>query len=97
MRRILFLITTILTLVFALSFAVINAHSVKLNFYLGSTDVPLALLLVLTLGIGILSGALVMLSVIMNQKLELSKLRKSARNCEKELSNLRSMPVKENR
>lgn len=43
------------------SFACLNASKVTLNFFISTYEIPLSLLLVLTLGIGILVGFIVML------------------------------------
>jgi len=47
MKRIVFLLFFLVVLVVGLSFAVINIEPVKVNYYLGSVEMPLALLIVL--------------------------------------------------
>lgn len=79
-----------------LTFTAINVHSVQINYYVGSQEAPLALILSATFILGVIIGALVMMQPIMRLKLQSSKLRRSIRSNEKEISILRTLPLKNN-
>jgi len=49
-------IITLLIIIIGVCFAFLNAQHVSFNYYLGTADVPLSLLLVLALGLGFLLG-----------------------------------------
>lgn len=89
----------ILFLVFlvALAFAVINADAVKLDYYLGSVELPLSVVLVVSFAIGALAGLLVGLARVLGMKRELSRLRRAERIAQQELTNLRSLPIRHDR
>jgi len=94
MSRILGYLFLLTVLILTLTFTTINVHEVQLNYYVGSQQVPLALILGATLIIGMLLGALVMMQPVMRLKLKSSKLRRTIRSNEKEISILRTLPLK---
>lgn len=65
-----------LTALLGASFAIINARSVPFNYYFGSQEIPLSILLVLTLIIGVLLGMSFMFPLIFRLKLEIRRLRR---------------------
>lgn len=89
------LIFTIIIAFLGVSFASLNASQVKINLYVGTYEVYLSLLLVLTLGLGILIGFLTMVGTNIRLKAENYKIKNKAKWAEKELSNLRSLPIKD--
>lgn len=95
MGRFLSAILILVVLIFTISFTVINAHEVQINYYLGTSTLPLALLLVLSVALGALLGAVAVMSMVFRLRWEIAKLRRTAKLTEKEVSNLRSMPIKE--
>jgi len=94
MSRILGYLFLLSVLIITLTFTTINVHEVQLNYYVGSQQVPLALLLGITLVAGAVLGALVMMQPIMRLKLKSSRLRRTIRSNEKEISILRTLPLK---
>ncbi len=94
MSRILNYLFLLVVLIFSLTFTAINVQSIQINYYLGSQEAPLALVLGATLIAGAILGALVMMKPIMLLKLRSSKLRRSIRDNEKEISILRTLPLK---
>jgi len=94
MSRILNYLFLLVVLIFSLTFTAINVQSIQINYYLGSQEAPLALVLGGTLIAGAILGALVMMKPIMRLKLKSSKLRRSIRDNEKEISILRTLPLK---
>lgn len=93
--RILRYILFILLLLLALSFALLNAEAVNINYYLGMSQVPLSILLVFAFGIGCIVGLLVSMSWYLRSKWHSRKMAQRLELAEKELANLRTMPLKD--
>jgi len=92
------LLATIVALFFiaaGLSFASLNSEPVELKYYLGATQAPLALVIVLTLAVGAVLGVLASLGIILNQKRRIGKLQRTVSVHEKEIRNLREIPIKD--
>jgi len=84
-----------LVFVVALAFAVINAQSVTVSYYLGSFDLPLSVVMVVTFALGSLFGILAGFVRVLTLKREVSRLRRSERIAQQELTNLRSLPIRQ--
>jgi len=78
MLRFVYLSLTLLVIIFGIVFAVLNAEDVQLNYYLGSVELPLSLVLVLAMILGALLGIFASVEV-----------------AEKEIVNLRNIPIKD--
>ena len=87
----------LILLILTLSFSVINAQPVTIHYYLGTRELPLALLMALTLAVGMIVGVIAMLKPMMRLRMEIARLKRSMKLSEKEIANLRSIPVKERR
>lgn len=85
----------LLLILFGVSFAVLNAEPVVINFYIGSSKLPLSLLLVLALFFGVMLGLFVSVFFAMKYRKANSKLRQRLKLTETEISNLRAIPVKD--
>ncbi len=92
--RIIRLLFFFIILLLGLSFAVLNAESVKLDYYFGSWQAPLSLLLAMVMTLGVVLGTLACMGMLLRLKRELSKLRKSAQLAQEEITNLRALPLK---
>ena len=95
MKRIVIFTILILVALIGLSFALMNAETVTLNYYFGKLEAPLSLIMVIALALGAAMGVLASMWVVVAQKRELRKLRKVAKITEKEITNLRSLPMKD--
>lgn len=95
MTKIIAITFLVVALLAATSFSVINAHNVHLNYYVGSIDVPLSFVIILSSIVGALVGAMSTTRSILTKRLEIAKLRRTVRISEKEISTLRSVPLKE--
>ena len=84
-----------LFLLLALSFALLNANLVEINYYIGSSKLPLSLMLVVSFALGSIVGLLITMSWYWHARWEGRKLAKKLALAEKELSNLRTMPLKD--
>ncbi|WP_455217686.1 LapA family protein [Kaarinaea lacus] len=95
MKRIVIIIILLLVALVGLSFAIINAETVTLNYYFDSLQAPLSLIMVIALALGAVMGVMASLWVVIGLKRELAKMRKAAKVSEKEIANLRSLPMKD--
>lgn len=95
MTKVFTILFLLILLLAALSFSVINAHEVQLNYYVGQLELPLSFLVIAALVIGAIAGATIMMRPLFSLRLEIAKLRKVVKTNEKEINNLRSIPVKE--
>lgn len=78
-------------------FAVLNARLVSLHYYFGSLKMPLSLVFILALIVGSVLGILASISLLIRSRREMQKLRKAAKLAEKEVTNLRSLPIRDAR
>ena len=94
MSKLIYTILAIAVILFGIVFAVLNAESVHLNYYFGSKQVPLSLAIVIAMLIGAIFGVLASINLILRSRIEVSRLRKSSAMAEKEIANLRAIPIK---
>lgn len=80
-----------------ITFAVLNAESVAIHYYFNTSKLPLSLLLVLVLTIGIILGFLAGFIRWLALKKENFRLHQRLKLAEKEIENLRAIPLKDNR
>jgi len=95
MKRIVIFAILLLVTLLGLSFALMNANSVRLMYYFGEVQAPLSLVVVLAIALGAFLGVLASMGMVVGQKREIAKLRKSVKIVEEEVSNLRSLPLKD--
>jgi putative membrane protein len=95
MKKIVSLFFSIVLVLLGLSFSILNADLVKLNLYLKTWELPLSLVVISALILGVLLGFLVAMIKIVSLKRLNNKLRKKADIAEKEISNLRTIPIKD--
>ena len=94
MLRLVYISLALLVIIFGIVFAVLNAENIQLNYYLGSIELPLSLVLVLAMILGAILGILASLSFIIGSRRSASKLKRSVEVAEKEIVNLRNIPIK---
>lgn len=80
---------------FGLTFATLNSESVTINYYLGQSSLPLSLLLVLVFALGCLLGMIVGIWLLIKSKLSNYRLRQRLILAEKEIDNLRAIPLQD--
>lgn len=95
MGRLLGFLFLVVLVVLGLSFAVLNAQSVSLNYYFGYRDIPLSMIVVLSLAAGAVIGVLVSAGLILQMKAQTRQLRRKLRNAEKDSDQLRVLPAQE--
>jgi len=95
MKRIITFAVLLLVTLLGLTFALMNADVVQLDYYFGSFQAPLSLVVVIAIIVGAALGVLASVGIVLGQKRELAKLRKTAKIAAEEVSNLRSLPLKD--
>ena len=95
MSRIAKLILVFIILMIGLTFHLKNNQLIKLNYYVDVIDIPLSWLVVIVLIIGSTLGLLASLPIIVKLKRDKMILKKQIKNSEKEINNLRVMPIKD--
>ena len=92
MRILSFLFLLIIILI-GITFATLNSETVMVNYYIGQQRLPLSLLLVTVFGLGGLLGMLVGFWFVLNTKIKNYRLRQRLKLAEKEIENLRAIPL----
>ena len=94
-RQILYACLFIIILIAGLVFFVKNSQELEFNYVVGSVTLPLSLLILLSLLAGVLLGLLAVTPALLRQRRRIARLEKQAQMVEKEINNLRVMPVKD--
>lgn len=92
--RIFSYIFLLIIMLFGITFATLNAEQVVFNYYFATKQISLALLLVFSFGIGILVGLIFTAISIFKAKAENHRLKSRLKIAEKEIENLRALPLK---
>ena len=96
MKRVVYLIVIVVTLLFGITFAFQNRQDVELAYYFGMHwRGSIALALLTTLAIGIAVGYLAGLRMVIRMQRQLVQARKDVRQIEQEVMNLRALPIKD--
>jgi len=94
MRFILYIFWFIIILIVA-SFTALNSYSVEVHYYLGTINLYLPLVLIVTLLAGALLGVACMVPPWVRANKKTRKHKHKLKQVEQELNNLRTMPAKE--
>ena len=97
MSRILTFCFVLVVMVAGLAFHLRNSQMVNLDYYLGSVELPFSLTVIAALCLGALLGVLACLPLLIKLKRKNVRLAKQVRVSEKELDNLRVIPLKDTR
>lgn len=93
--RIVMTIFYLILILVGISFAALNASSVHVNFYLTTLKMPISVLMTLMLGVGMFLGFCLFLFRYWRLKGEYRKIKNQLRLTEKEIKNLRAIPLKD--
>lgn len=91
--RIIKLIFYFLIVAIGICFATLNFQDASLNFYFKTLSMPISLLVIIVLGLGIILGYLTSLKKFFHLKNKCRNLQKININKEKEIQNLRAIPI----
>lgn len=94
MRRVIGLVVALAIVFFGLSFSVLNAQRVGLDFYFGNAEVPLSMILFIALFLGAILGVLAAFGLVLRQRREMARLRRRVSDAQKELAELRKLPIR---
>jgi putative membrane protein len=94
MKRLVVLLLALVVVAIGLSFAMLNADPITLDFYIGSLALPISLWLVLALAVGVALGLGAALGIITRQRWQLKRLRREAASSREEVSELRKLPIR---
>jgi putative membrane protein len=78
-----------------IAFALLNAGTVHFNYLLGRMDMPLSFAMLMSLILGALVGMLWTAAWVVTQRAHAHALNKKVDLLQKEIDNLRAMPVKD--
>lgn len=95
MKRIFYIAAVIITLVIGAVFSARNASMVKMDFIITTVDINLSLAIIISLIIGAGLGVLASLIWLISAKRELQRMKKKSEISQKELINLRAIPIKD--
>jgi putative membrane protein len=93
--RILSCVFILLIILIGISFATLNSDVVDVNYYIGQKEMPLSLLLALVFGFGCLLGVLVGGWMLIKTKVNNYRLKQRLKLAEKEIENLRAIPLQD--
>lgn len=93
--RLIKIILYMLLILIAVSFAALNAGSIEVNFYFTSLNLPIPVLLCIMLGLGFFIGLLSFFVKYWRLKIDLIKTRSQLHVMDKEIRNLRNIPLKD--
>ncbi|MEJ2609049.1 MAG: LapA family protein [Candidatus Thiodiazotropha sp.] len=85
----------ILIMIFGVVLAMLNSDSVQINYYFSSRDLPLSLVLTVVFGLGVVLGVLSGMGRVVGLKREIHNLKRRSELVNKEVNNLRTLPLKE--
>ncbi len=94
-KRFLYICLFFCVLIVGLVLFLKNNQLMTFNYLIGSIEWPLSRLLFISLSLGAVMGITASLPLYLKLKLEKSRLEKLVRTTEKEVNNLRVMPVKD--
>ena len=85
----------IIIILIGISFATLNSGTVNVNYYVGHRILPLSLLMAAVFALGALIGITVGLWLLFKIKLKNYRLRQRLKMAEKEIENLRAIPLQD--
>jgi putative membrane protein len=96
MKRTFYALLAVVVLFAGITFALHNRQGVEINYYFGVRwSGPLSLALLATLALGVVTGYLASLRMVVRMQRQLVQARKEIRQVEQEVINLRALPIKD--
>lgn len=93
--RLIMMIFYLLIMLLGVAFAALNAGSVQLNLYFKIFTLPISFLMLATLALGVMLGFFVFLTRYWSLKARHRKLKHQLELTEREIKNLRAIPLKD--
>ena len=92
--RVMSLFIFLVIAILGVSFATLNAEMVNVNYYFGTKSLPVSVVIVGSLGLGLFLGLIFSFFKLIKLKSENMRLKSRAKMVEKEVENLRAIPLK---
>ena len=93
--RILSYLFLVLIIILGVTFATLNSEIVTIHYYISQRTMPLSMLLVIVFALGCLMGMLAATWFIIKTKMKNYRLRRQLTLAEKEVENLRAIPLRD--
>ena len=93
--RILSYLIVLIVVLLGVTFAALNHNVVSINYYLGESSLPLSLLLAISFIFGSLLALIVGFWLLLKLKLKHYRLQQKINVYEKEIENLRAIPLQD--
>jgi len=97
MKRIVKIILISVVSLITVTFTLLNSQRVNINFYFGHYEIDLLVVVVISLVAGAALGIVAALGRLLVLKQEVMRKEKKIKTMEKEVENLRSLPIKDDR
>ena len=85
----------LIIVLFGMTFATLNSESVTINYYFSQSTLPLSLLLVFVFAFGCFTGIIVGFWLLIKSKFHNYRLQQRLTLAEKEIENLRAIPIQD--
>lgn len=95
MSRFLLLIAAMAFFVIGLAFHLKNDHDVLLNYFLGTAELPFSFFIISSAILGVIFGMVSTIPMIFRLKRQNRRLLRQIDTTEKEVKNLRALPIKD--
>ncbi len=95
-RKIFFLCIFLLAFIASVAFAAFNTQEVTFSLYFSEWQLPLAVLMIMVLLIGLLTGAAIILISTLRLRIANRRLQQKLQIAEQELDSLRILPIRDN-
>lgn len=86
----------IIVILFTILFSILNSQHIYIDYYIGNVNIYLPLLILIGLVIGAVLGSIAMLPIVFKARAAARKLKRSIKQSQQEINNLRTIPVKDN-
>lgn len=93
--RIFSFLLLLMVILFGITFATLNSESVVINYYFAKSTLPLSVLLVFTFAIGAILTMMVAFWLLLKAKIVNYRLQKRLNLADKEIENLRAIPLQD--
>lgn len=94
MFRIINIIVFLIVLVVGVQFSAANSEPVTVNYLLGTTSLPLSLVVVSVFAVGVIVSFIISLGIILPLRWRMAKLQRSVSTKEHEIKDLRHQTVR---
>ncbi len=95
MKKLLTFLALLPVFALGLLLASLNVEPVQVHYYIGNSELPLAVVAGGALAIGVAVGVLASVALLLGQKRETARLRRRFELCEQEIRNLRQIPIQD--